>query len=88
MARSHQNQCCVLVWGSFIGCHCREVLKLHRALTLPLLLKLAEILDLRLAEFYELFIELQHCFSPLSDKITVQGPSAQGFDCLSNDMII
>jgi hypothetical protein len=33
-AHNHQNRCCVLVWGSFIGFHCSEVLELHRALTL------------------------------------------------------
>jgi hypothetical protein len=26
--RSHQNQCCVLVWGSFAGYHCSGVLEL------------------------------------------------------------
>jgi hypothetical protein len=45
-------------------------------------------LNFRLAEFYELFIELRHCFGLLPDKMTVQGPRAQGFDSLSNDLII
>jgi hypothetical protein len=32
----------------------------------PLLLEFAEMLDLQLAKFCELFIELRHCFGPLS----------------------
>jgi hypothetical protein len=34
VARSHQNQCCVLVWGSFANFHCSVVLGLHRVLIL------------------------------------------------------
>jgi hypothetical protein len=34
VARSHQNQCCVLVSGSFDEFHCNEVLGLHRVLIL------------------------------------------------------
>jgi hypothetical protein len=47
-----------------------------------------KVLDLRLDEFCELFIELWHYFGPLSDKMTVQGPCVQGLDSLSNDLII
>jgi hypothetical protein len=32
-----------------------------------LLLKLVKVLNLRLAKFCELFVEVQHCFGPLSD---------------------
>jgi hypothetical protein len=45
-------------------------------------------LDLRLAEFFKLFIELRHYFGSLSDKMIVQGLRVQGFDNLSNDLII
>jgi hypothetical protein len=45
-------------------------------------------LDLTLAKFHKLFIELWHYFRPLSDKMMVQGLHAQGFDSLSNDLII
>jgi hypothetical protein len=34
VARSRQNQCCVLVWGSFTDFCCTEVLELHWALKL------------------------------------------------------
>jgi hypothetical protein len=54
----------------------------------PLLLKLVKMLDLRLAKFHELFIELLHYFGLLSDKMTMQGSHAQGFDSLSNDLTI
>jgi hypothetical protein len=54
----------------------------------PLLLELTEMLNLRLAEFCELFIELWHCFGSLPDEMTVQGAHAQGFDSLGNDLII
>jgi hypothetical protein len=33
-SRSHQNQGCVLVWGSFTDFHCSKVLGLHRILIL------------------------------------------------------
>jgi hypothetical protein len=32
----------------------------------PLLLEFVEMLDLRFTKFYELFIELRHCFGPFS----------------------
>jgi hypothetical protein len=54
----------------------------------PLLLKLVEMLDLRFAEFYELFVELRHYFGPLPNKVAVQKPRLQGFDGLSNDLIV
>jgi hypothetical protein len=38
-----------------------------RFCNLPLLLELLKMLNLRLVEFYKLFIELQHYFGPLSD---------------------
>jgi hypothetical protein len=34
VARSHQNQYCVLVWGSFADFHCNKALGLHRVLIL------------------------------------------------------
>jgi hypothetical protein len=36
---------------------------------------LVEMLDLRLAEFRELFIELRHYFGPLPDKVAMRGPA-------------
>jgi hypothetical protein len=45
-------------------------------------------LNFRFAEFRELFIGLRHYFGPLPDEMTLQGPCAQGFDSLSNDLII
>jgi hypothetical protein len=36
-----------------------------------LLLKLAKVLDLRLAEFHELFVQLRHCFGLLFDQMTM-----------------
>jgi hypothetical protein len=53
-----------------------------------LLLKLDEMLDLKLPEFGKLFIELRHYFQPLSDKMTVQRSCAQGLDNLTNDLFI
>jgi hypothetical protein len=43
-------------------------------------------LDLRLVKFCKLFIELRHCFGPLSDQVAVQGPLPQGFDGLCDDL--
>jgi hypothetical protein len=54
----------------------------------PLLLKLMEMLDLILAEFHELFVELRHYFGLLPDKMAVQRPCPQGFDSLSDDLIV
>jgi hypothetical protein len=34
-------------------------------------------LGLRLAEFHELFIKLQHYFGPLPDEMVVQGPTCK-----------
>jgi hypothetical protein len=45
-------------------------------------------LDLRLAEFHEMFIELRHYFEPLPDKMVVQRPRPQGFDSLGDDLIV
>jgi hypothetical protein len=45
-------------------------------------------LNLILAKFCKLFIELQHYFGLLPNDMTVQGPHAQGFDSLSDDLII
>jgi hypothetical protein len=39
----------------------------------PMLLEFTEMLDLRFAEFCELFMELQRCFGLLSHQVTVQG---------------
>jgi hypothetical protein len=45
-------------------------------------------LDLRLVGFCKLFIEHQHYFGLVTDKMTMQEPHAQGFDSLSDDLII
>jgi hypothetical protein len=47
-----------------------------------------EMLDLILAEFHELFVELRHYFGLLPDKMAVQRPCPQGFDSLSDDLIV
>jgi hypothetical protein len=62
VAHSHQNQCCVLVWDSFADFHCSKVLGLRRVFILSSAVRDAEMLDLRLTEFHELFIELRQCF--------------------------
>jgi hypothetical protein len=53
-----------------------------------LLLEFAKVLDLGLAKLGELFVELQHYFGLLSDKMAMERPGLQGFDCLSDDLII
>jgi hypothetical protein len=45
-------------------------------------------LDLELAKFRELFVKLRHYFGPLPDKMVMSGPHMQGFDSLSNDLIV
>jgi hypothetical protein len=55
VVHNRQNQCSA-------GFHCSEV-----RIKFSLLLKLVKVLNLRLTEFCELFIELRHCFGPLSD---------------------
>jgi hypothetical protein len=45
-------------------------------------------LDLRLAKFCELFIELRHYFGPLSDEVAVQGSCPHIFHDLSDDLVI
>jgi hypothetical protein len=45
-------------------------------------------LDLRFAEFHELFIELWYYFGLLYEKMIVQGSRAQGLDSLSDDLFV
>jgi hypothetical protein len=52
------------------------------------MLKLVKMLDLRLAKFCELFIELRHYFGSFSDEMVVQGPHRQSFAGLSDDSVI
>jgi hypothetical protein len=47
-------------WGFVWFCH------------FPLLLELAEVLNLIFAEFCESIIKLKHCFMPLSNQMIVQ----------------
>jgi hypothetical protein len=54
----------------------------------PLLLNFAKVLDLRLVELGELFIELRQCLWLLSDQVNVQRPHTQGFDSLGDDLIV
>jgi hypothetical protein len=53
-----------------------------------LLLKLAEVQDLRLAEFGKVLIELHNCLRPFPDKVIVQGSDAESFDGLSDNLVI
>jgi hypothetical protein len=64
---SHQNQCYALAWGSCPGLNVVRSWGFVRLSNFPLLLALTKVLDLGLAEFHKLFIELWHCFGPLSD---------------------
>jgi hypothetical protein len=64
---NHQSQYCALAWGSCASFQCSEVLGLRPAWKFSLLLKLAEMLNLKLAKFHEPFVELRYYFGPPSN---------------------
>jgi hypothetical protein len=53
-----------------------------------LLLQLAKVQDLRLAEFGIVLIELCNCPGQLPNQMTVQRPNVQSFDSLSDNLVI
>jgi hypothetical protein len=82
-----QSRCCVLSWGN-ADFHCYEALRLHLVLGFSSPALVAEVVDLGLAKFGKIFIELQHCLGSLSNEVTVERPGPQGFDCLGYDLVV